>query len=614
MRERIKKAAPFVIGLVLFVAALEVLRIELSAFTWRDLSTDVWQTPPGRLFLAVVLTALNYVTLTGYDLLAFAYIGTRLPRAQIAGASFLAYAISNNVGFGVVSGASVRYRFYTRWGVTAEDLSRIVFSYSVTFWLGLFALGGLSLVAAPIPDITGVPARAVLVAIGWVLMAVPPAYVALTVLRREPFRFRQFVLPLPRPAIAVAQLAISCADWLLMGAVLYMLLPDHGPPFFAFLASFLVAILLGSASHVPGGLGVFEGLMVLMLRPYLSSAELLPPLVVFRAVYYLLPFAIALAGLSADEVRQRRTLIARTGALLGRAPRRVTPRVLAVLTFLAGVVLLFSGATPAAAGRLSILDRSCRSASSRCRTSSAAWPERCCSSCRTGWRGGSTPRTTATGVTLLAGMVASLLKGFDYEEASLLVVTLAVLLRARGGFDRRAAFFDTRFSTPWLAAVAGALAGSIWLGFFAFKHVNYSHDLWWQFELDGEASRFLRASVGAGLTLLLVAVARLMSVAPPEIATPSAADLADAERAIAAQSATSPFLSLLADKALLFDKTRGGFLMYGVQGRTWVAMGDPVCAPEQSARTGPRVSRALRRLRRHSGVLRNRQRAPAHLR
>ena len=316
MRERIKKAAPFVIGLVLFVAALEVLRVELSAFTWRDLSADVWHTPPGRLFLAVVLTALNYATLTGYDLLAFAYIGTRLRRAHIAGASFLAYAISNNVGFGVVSGASVRYRFYTRWGVTAEDLSRIVFSYSVTFWLGLLALGGLSLVAAPIPDITGVPARAVLVAVGWVLMAVPPAYVALTLLRREPFRFRQFVLPLPRPAIAVAQLAISCADWLLMGAVLYVLLPDHGPPFFAFLASFLVAILLGMVSHVPGGLGVFEGLMVLMLRPYLSSAELLPPLVVFRAVYYLLPFTIGLAGLLADEMRQRRALIARTGALL----------------------------------------------------------------------------------------------------------------------------------------------------------------------------------------------------------------------------------------------------------------------------------------------------------
>ena len=68
--------------------------------------------------------------------------------------SFLAYAISNNVGFAMLSGASVRYRFYTRWGVTAEELSRIVFSYSVTFWLGLLALGGLSLAVSPLPDIT----------------------------------------------------------------------------------------------------------------------------------------------------------------------------------------------------------------------------------------------------------------------------------------------------------------------------------------------------------------------------------------------------------------------------------------------------------------------------
>ena len=104
----------------------------------------------------------------------------------------------------------------------------------------------------------------------------------------------------------------------------------------------------------------------------------------------------------------------------------------------------------------------------------------------------------ATAVTLVVGMAASLLKGFDYEEAALLLLTLVILIRARPGFDRRAAFFETRFSASWLAAVADALVGSLWIGFFAFKHVAYSHELWWQFELDGEASRFLRASVAAG--------------------------------------------------------------------------------------------------------------------
>ena len=166
MFSRLRRAAPFVIGLALFVAALEVLRVELRAVTWREISADVWQTPRPRLLLALVLTALNYVALTGYDFLAFAYIGKSLRRLHVAAASFLAYAISNNVGMAMLSGGSIRYRFYTRWGVTAEELSRIVFSYSVTFWLGLFALGGLSLAVAPIPDVAGAPARSLLVGAG----------------------------------------------------------------------------------------------------------------------------------------------------------------------------------------------------------------------------------------------------------------------------------------------------------------------------------------------------------------------------------------------------------------------------------------------------------------
>ena len=184
MLSRLRRAAPFVIGLVLFVVALEVLRVELRTVTWRQLSADIWQTPPSRLFLALALTALNYVALTGYDFLAFAYIGKSLRRVHVAAASFLAYAISNNVGMAMLSGASVRYRFYTRWGVTTEELSRIVFSYSVTFWLGLFALGGLSLVVMPLPAAHGLPAYWFVTLAGWLLMLVPVAYVVITTRRR----------------------------------------------------------------------------------------------------------------------------------------------------------------------------------------------------------------------------------------------------------------------------------------------------------------------------------------------------------------------------------------------------------------------------------------------
>ena len=190
MTDRIRRALPVLAGVLLFGGALEVLRLELHAVTWRELSRDVTGIPPLRLGLAVLLTALNYALLTGYDFLAFVSIGKRLPRARVAGAALLAYAISNNVGFAALSGASVRYRFYSRWGVTWEELSRLVFSYSITFWLGLFALGGVSLAVTSLPDAHGLPAAAVAHGVGWGLVLVVAAFLAAAAVWREPLRIR----------------------------------------------------------------------------------------------------------------------------------------------------------------------------------------------------------------------------------------------------------------------------------------------------------------------------------------------------------------------------------------------------------------------------------------
>jgi phosphatidylglycerol lysyltransferase len=576
MNERFRQALPALISLILFLVALAVLRVELRAVSWHEITRDILATPPSSLALAVLLTALNYLVLTGYDLIAFQYIGKALPRRRIAVAAFLAYAVANNIGVAMLSGASVRYRFYSRWGVTAEELSRIVFSYSVTFWLGLFALGGFAFVVSPLAGDPALPGRGVLIVAGCLLMAAVVGYLAATATRTEPLRIRRFALPLPGPAIAVWQLIVSSADWALAGAVLYVLLPSGHLSFFAFLGTFLVAILLGMVSHVPGGVGVFEGLMVLLLRNSIPSGELLPALVVFRVVYYLLPFAVALLGLVGDEIHQRRAHVARASRWFGRISEWVTPKLLAVFTFLSGLVLLASGATPAAPGRLDLLDRllplSVVEASHFVGSVAGAG--------LLVLSQGLARRLDAayylSSILMVVGMTAALLKGFDYEEALLLLVVLAMLRQSRVAFDRRAAFFETRFSGEWIAALVGGIGASVWLGFFAYAHVDYARELWWQFELHGEASRFLRASVGASIVVLLTAIAWLMRPAPHEVDPPTPQDLADADRVIAAQSATTPILVHLRDKAVLFDESRSAFVMYGVQGRTWLALGDPV--------------------------------------
>jgi len=307
--ERLHRVLSAAIACVLLVVAIMVLRRELAAVTWQALRADLLRTPRRQLLLALGCTVGSYGALAGYDLLAFRYIRKTLPVPRIALTAVLSYAVSNNVGFAMVSGASVRYRFYTRWGVTAKELSHVVIAYSVTFWLGLFALGGASLRSTPLAGLYGIPGGESAPLLGWLLMALPLAYILATIVRRAPLRIGRWRLPLPSPAIALGQFAISAADWALAGAALYVLLPPGTLSFTLFLGPFFTAVLLGMISHVPGGVGVFEGLLVLMLRPYISTTDLLPRLVVYRAVYFMLPLALALAVLVTDELRQRRARV-----------------------------------------------------------------------------------------------------------------------------------------------------------------------------------------------------------------------------------------------------------------------------------------------------------------
>ena len=579
MPQRLRRALPAIVALTLFIVALEILRQELAALSFSTIVADLAATPATRVAAALALTALNYLVLTAYDFLAFASIGRRMAAWRIGLASFLAYAIANSVGFAMLSGGSVRYRFYMRWGLDAEDLSRIMFSYSITFWLGLLALGGLSLALGPLPRLEGLAGSSLVAPLGWLLFASSLGFVAFTAIKHAPIRVWRYTLPLPPPRIAAAQWLVSSIDWILAGTVLYVLLPNHGAPFSAVIGAFLAAQLFGLLSHVPGGAGVFESLIVLLLKPYVSSADLVAPLLLYRGIYYLLPLSVALVALLADAVHQRRDDAARTVVWIGRLTEQLTPRILSTLTFLAGVILLFSGATPAAAGRLEWLNRfvplgiveTSHLAGSIVGVGLLLLSQ------------GMARRIDAayhlTTIAVAIGIGASLLKGADIEEAIVLTVLLICLRSARSAFDRRAALFETRFSPTWITAVAAVSIASVWLGLFAFKHVEYSNELFWQFELSAEAPRFLRASVGAAIVVLLVAMAKLFGPPPHEIEPPSDADLEDAGRAIQSQSSTMPNLVYLRDKGLVFDEERKGFVMYGVQGRTWAAMGDPVGPP-----------------------------------
>ena len=125
-----------------------------------------------------------------------------------------------------------------------------------------------------------------------------------------------------------------------------------------------------------------------------------------------------------------------------------------------------------------------------------------------------------------------------------------------------------------MAGVLSVVLASVVLGFFSFRHVEYTPELWWQFALGAEASRFLRASVGGGVVLLVFGLSRLLRAAPPDVCPARDEDLAAADGVLSGQGATLPFLAFLGDKTLLFDEERAGFVMYRA-GAHLVALGDP---------------------------------------
>ena len=577
----LKNIWPF-IGLVLFLTALWVLHRSLANYRYHDFLDSLHSLPTRSIMAALGLTVLNYLVLTGYDTLAFRYIGRSLAYRKIAFASFIGYAFSNTIGMSMLAGSTVRYRLYTVWGVSTIEITKMIAFYTLTLWLGLFALGGIAFTVEPVavPVMLGLPFSSVR-PLGGLFLLVLCGYVLTTALRRKPITIRHFEIPMPPPGLSMAQIAVASVDWVLAASVLYVLLPVPVKDLPAFLCIYLLAQVAGLVSQVPGGLGVFESVMLVLLAPAVPAPQALGALIIYRAVYYVLPLCIAALLLGAFElvrVRSQAVLLLR---FIRQAIPTVLPPVLAVLIFAAGALLLFSGATPGNPERLDRL------------TDALPLPLVEISHFL-GSLIGSALLLLAWGIRrrldaayhlavilLGVGILFSLAKGLDYEEATVLAVMLAALLLSRRSFYRPASLLEERFSMAWVTATAAVIAGSIWLGTFAFRHVEYSQDLWWQFTFQGDAPRFLRATVGAIALVVLVGTLRLLRPAPPEPSELSEEDLRKARPVIDASSDTTAHLALLGDKKLLFSESGRSFIMYGIEGRSWVAMGDPVGPPEE---------------------------------
>jgi uncharacterized membrane protein YbhN (UPF0104 family) len=316
MFEHLRSASKFVgdkvgwnrIGLALSVAiiaaAAVVLYRTLHNLNFAELMVALKTFDKRDIAIAAMFVAAGYVTLTFYDLFALRTIGrNHVPYRIAALAGFTSYAIGHNVGASVFTGGAVRYRIYSHHGLSAVDVAKVCFVAGLTFWLGNATVLGLGILYAPqaASSINQLP-TALNQAIAVAILLVLASYLVWVWRAPRKIGNKSWEVTLPRGPLTLLQIMIGIIDLACCAFAMYMLVPsDPHIGFIELSVIFVSATLLGFASHSPGGLGVFDAAMLVALWQY-DKEDLFAGLLLFRLLYYIAPFALALLLLGAREL------------------------------------------------------------------------------------------------------------------------------------------------------------------------------------------------------------------------------------------------------------------------------------------------------------------------
>ncbi|NKN38702.1 UPF0104 family protein [Agrobacterium sp. a22-2] len=270
----------------------------LNQYSLDDITSSIAQIPKASFLLALGFAALSYLCLTGFDYLALHYAGKPLAYPKAALASFIGLSIGHNIGVAALSSGAVRYRFYTRWGLSAEEIAKVILFCGLTVGIGLITLAGLCLLilpesAAKVGGMDPVTARLV----GGLCLAAIALYLMAAAIIRGSVTIIKWPFTLPSLPIAAGQVVIGTANFACVAACLHQLL-NASAGYMETTTAYVVGNLTALVSHVPGGLGVLEATITYLM----GGAASIGALIAFRVVYFFIPLPIGLILLVISEL------------------------------------------------------------------------------------------------------------------------------------------------------------------------------------------------------------------------------------------------------------------------------------------------------------------------
>ena len=566
------------LGLALTAMVGLALRHLLFRVHYADVMVAVGSTPTLNIVAAVLATGFSYLALTRYDASALHFVGAKVRERKILLTSFVAYALSNTIGLGPLSGGVVRMRLYSAAGVPPPQVARVIVFNAAAFGLGMLFFGAVGLLwgAHDVAVLLHTRGRVVRIAAAVMLIALL-GFVWLCE-HRPSIAIGSWQVQLPPARLALRQLAISAIELAASALVLWLLLPPGHIPLAAFVAFYAIATTAGIVSHVPGGVGVFETVMLLAAGDGMPRDAMLGALLLNRGIYYVLPLVVATGLLILYELRSGIV------APVGRFAVRLSPSLLAALTLIAGILLIVSGVTPftddargmlvALHVPLPLIEAShfigsvaglglVLVARGILHRLDVAW-----------W--------IALGLALVAAVLA-LPKGIALHEAEFLLTLAVLLVISKNQFDRRSSLFAQHLEPEWVVALGGVVVACAWVLFFSFKEVDYSNQLWWQFEIDGQAPRSLRALMAVALLAFGYGLWQLLRPPAGELDPTSQEEVERAAAIIRANPSSDACYALVGDKHLMFSPSGRSFLMFGKRGRSWIGLFGPFGDPREFA-------------------------------
>lgn len=497
----------------IFIGAVYLLYHEVKKYSFEELRASIEHIPHWSLFLSVLLAILNYIILVGYDWLALKGIHKRLPLKKVSLVSFVGQAVSYNFG-ALLGGSTVRYRFYSSWGFSPMEIVKLVLMLAITFWVGALGLAGAIFMFTP-PEIPPelamyFPSKDIR-PLGLVFFLIAVSYLVVCKVVHKPVHIFGKEFSFPPFRIAIAQAVVASADLVAAGACLYVLLPENtGISFIQFLPTYLMAMVAVVLTHVPGGAGVLE--IVIIHLTNAAPQGILAALVCFRVIYYLAPLLIAAVLFVIYEINRQTQENVRLLHKLSRYIREHIPVLLYICTFLTAVVLNFIILLPIHYHKMEVLGMLLPHWIIEFSSIITGIASVSLLFLSVGIKDRKQYSFYFTVFFMFIGCIGVLASTLNFFMSLLIAIIICILMYKKKDFYIQSSIWKSEFTIQWFVLSLSALICAAGLG-MSIRHIDVTNILWFASAYLKDSHRIARIILCEGIvvTLLLLKYIQVVS-------------------------------------------------------------------------------------------------------